>query len=309
MTTPFRFGVSVRRATSRSDWREKARRAEALGFSTFLVPDHLATILPPFVALASAAEATETLRVGTLVINNDFRHPALVARDASALDLLSDGRFELGMGSGHMQSEYAEIGLPFDNAPVRAERLQEAVTIIKRLLERETLDFDGRYYQIQGHEIPPPVQRPRPPLLLGGNSDHVLRVAAKEADIVSFIGFSHRRGGREFDLTAFSEEGTADRVEFVRREAGTRFASLELSALVQRVEITRSVEETVAQIAREHEVSEDSVLDSPYLLVGSLEGIVETLQRRRELLGLSYIVVFEGAMEASAPIISELAGH
>jgi probable F420-dependent oxidoreductase len=170
MATPFRFGVSVRRAQSRREWQEKARRAEALGYSSFLVPDHLTDILPPLVPLVSAAEATASLRVGNFVLNNDLRHPALVARDAGAIDLLSDGRFELGLGAGHMQSEYDEIALRFDSGRVRVERLGESVAIIKKLLAGQ-VTFAGAHYSLTRHRIhPSSVQKPRPPLLIGGTA-------------------------------------------------------------------------------------------------------------------------------------------
>jgi probable F420-dependent oxidoreductase len=232
MARPFRFGVSVRRAENRREWQEAARRAEALGYSSFLVPDHLVDILPPLVPLVSAAEATERLRVGTFVLNNDLRHPALVARDAAAIDLLSDGRFELGLGAGHMESEYEEIGVRFDPGRVRVERLGESVAIIKKLLAGEEVTFAGMHYTLRGHRIhPSPVQKPRPPILIGGNSRPLLTLAAREADIVSFLGFSHKRGGRDFNLRAFTDAGTEERVAIVREAAGDRFPPLELNAV------------------------------------------------------------------------------
>ena len=125
---PFRFGVNVRTAGSGADWADKARKVEALGYSVLLVPDHLAELLAPLPALAAAATATKHLRVGTAVLNNDFRHPVLLAREAATLDVLSDGRLELGLGAGHMQSEYEQAGLTFDPGATRVERLAEAVS-------------------------------------------------------------------------------------------------------------------------------------------------------------------------------------
>src|SRR5437870_13395014 len=144
---PFRFGVNVRTAGSHAEWAEKARKVERLGYSVLLVPDHLAELLAPFPALAAAAAATTRLRVGTGVLNNDFRHPVLTAREAATLDVLSDGRFELGLGAGHMRSEYEQAGLAFDAGVTRVERLAEAVTIVKRLLKGETVTFTGRHYR------------------------------------------------------------------------------------------------------------------------------------------------------------------
>jgi probable F420-dependent oxidoreductase len=309
MARSFRFGVSVRRAENRREWQEKARRAEALGYSSFLVPDHLADILPPLVPLVSAAEATETLRVGTFVLNNDLRHPALLARDAAAIDLLTDGRFELGLGAGHMESEYEEIGLSFDPGRVRVERLGESVVIIKKLLAGEELTFAGTHYTLKRHRIHPmPVQKPRPPLLLGGNSRPLLGLAAREAEIVSFLGFTHRRGGRDFDLRAFTDAGTAERVMIVREAAGNRFAGLELNAVVQRVVVSGRPRRAAAEFARDSPLSVDDVLDSPYVLIGSPDRIAEALEEKREHHGFSYWVILEDSVEAFAPVVSRLVG-
>src|SRR5205809_2963243 len=140
---PFRFGVSVRSAGSRAEWEDKARTLEALGYSTLTVPDHLAEMIAPIPALVSAAAVTKTLRIATTVLNNDFRHPVLLAREAATIDLLTDGRLELGMGAGYMKAEYEQAGLPFDLGGARVERLAEAVVIIKRLLAGEALTFAG----------------------------------------------------------------------------------------------------------------------------------------------------------------------
>jgi probable F420-dependent oxidoreductase len=309
MAKPFRFGVSVRRADNRRDWQEKARRVEGLGYSSFLVPDHLADILPPLVPLISAAEATETLRVGTFVLNNDLRHPALVARDAATIDFLTDGRFELGLGAGHMQSEYDEIGVRFDPGEVRVERLGEAVAIIKELLAGEEVTFAGAHYTIARHRIhPSPVQKPRPPLLIGGNSRPLLTLAAREADIVSFLGFSHRRGGRDFDLRGFTDAGTEERVTIVREAAGRRFPRLELNAVVQQVAVTGRPRRAAEELARDSFLSIDDVLTSPYVLIGSLEAIAEALEEKRERHGFSYWVIRDDSMDGFAPLVSRLFG-
>jgi probable F420-dependent oxidoreductase len=306
---PFRFGVSVWRAGSREEWRAKARRAEELGYSTLLVPDHLAAIFPPLVPLVSAADATTRLRVGTLVLNNDFRHPVLAAREAAAIDLLTDGRFELGIGAGHMRSEYEQAGIPFDPANTRIDRLTESVAIIKGLLTGETVTFAGQHYQVAGHSShPTPVQQPHPPLLIGGNNRRVLELAAREADIVGFTGFGQTASGN-IRLSAFTSAGTAERIGWVREAAGNRFNQLELNALVQSVIITDD-RRTAAQDATEHlpALTPDDILDSPYLLIGTADEIAADLLARRERLGISYYVVFEPAMESLAPVVERLTG-
>jgi probable F420-dependent oxidoreductase len=214
--TPFRFGVNVRDASSQAAWQDKARKAEDLGYSTFLVPDHLAAMLATIPAVMSAAAATKHLRVGTNVLNNDFRHPVLLAREAATVDLLTDGRLQLGLGAGHMQSEYDQAGLRFDAGGTRVERLAEAVAIVKELLKGKQVTFVGRHYRVTGHTIHPlPVQRPHPPILIGGNGRQLLILAAKEADIVGLTGFTLRRGGTEPDFSGFTAAGVDERVQLV----------------------------------------------------------------------------------------------
>lgn len=306
----FRFGVSARGAGSRAAWAERARKVEALGYSTLLLPDHLLDVFPPLAPLVSAAEATRTLRVGTFVLNNDFRHPVLLAREAATIDLLTDGRLELGLGAGHMQSEYEEAGIPFDPAPTRIERLDEAVRIVKGLLAGETVSLTGRFYQVRGHRgYPRPCQSPRPPILIGGNGRRLLSLAAREADIVGFTGLGHRRGGREVDVSAFRPAAVDERLGWVRAAAGARFDSLELNCLVQRVIVTDEPTSAAAEIAAQRpELSAEDVLETPYLLVGTVDHLVEALHARRERWGLSYYVIHEAAIDALAPVVARLAG-
>src|SRR5712691_2383610 len=238
---PFRFGVNVRGARSRAEWVEKARNIEDLGYGVLTVPDHLTDLFAPMPAVLSAAEATKHLRVGTNVLNNDFRHPVLVAREAATVDLLTEGRLELGLGAGSLRSEYDQAGLGFDSGGVRVERLAEAVAIIKGLLNGEEVTFTGRHYQVTGHTIAPlPIQRPHPPILIGGNGPNLLSLAAREADIVGFSGINFRQGGTiPPDLSGWRASSIDERVRLVREVAGAeRSARLELNALVQRVVVT-----------------------------------------------------------------------
>jgi probable F420-dependent oxidoreductase len=258
----------------------------------------------------SAADATTTLRIGTFVINNDFRHPVLLAREAAALDLLSDGRLELGIGAGHMQSEYDEAGIPFDPASVRVERLAESVTIVKGLLEGQTVTLDGRYYKVAGHRIfPAPIQKPRPPVLIDGNGRTLLSLAAREADIVGFAGLRHQKGGTEVDLSGFKAAAVDERVAWVRSEAGARFDDLELNVLTQRVVVTDDREQAAAELSSQWpQLTPEDVLETPFLILGTVEQIVETLQARRERWGFSYHVVWDTLAEAMAPVVARLAG-
>jgi probable F420-dependent oxidoreductase len=308
---PFRFGVNVRTAASAAEWADKARKAERLGYSVLLVPDHLTELLAPCPALAVAAAATTRLRLGTGVLNNDFRNPVLTAREAATLDVLSDGRFELGLGAGHMRAEYEQAGLAFDPGATRVERLAEAVGIVKRLLEGETVTFGGRHYRVSGHAVHPrPVQRPRPPILIGGSAPRLLAVAAAEADIVGLTGIAFRRGGAAPDVSDFRTLVVDERVRLVRETAGPRIAQLELNVLVQRVIVTDDRRKAAQELtARWPSLTAADVLTSPYVLVGTVEEIVDDLRARRERWGISYVMTHEPYMDALAPVVARLAGR
>jgi probable F420-dependent oxidoreductase len=310
---PFRFGVSIWHVQSRADLVEKARKVEALGYATLTLPDHLTDRIAPVPALAIAAEATKQLRVGTNVLNNDLRHPVLVAREAAAIDLLTDGRFELGLGAGSIRSEYEQIGLDFDRGAVRVDRLTEAVIVIKGLLRGEQVTFAGKHYRVSGHTIAPlPVQKPHPPILIGGNGTRLLTLAAREADIVGLSGLTFRAGGAAPpDLSGWRVSGVDERIRLVREVAGEeRFARIELNALVQRVVVTddrlRAAEELTA---RWSQLDAEEILQSPHVLIGTVEQMIEDLQACRERWGISYYVVHEPYFDAFAPVVDRLAGE
>jgi len=309
---PFRFGVNAWRAASRADWADKARKIEDLGYATLTVPDHLADFFSPMLAVLAAGEATTHLRVGTNVLNNDFRHPVMVAREAATIDLLTGGRLQLGLGAGSIKAEYDQAGLNFDRGAVRVERLGEAVTIIKALLQGEPVTFAGQHYRVTGHTIAPlPIQQPHPPILIGGNGPRLLTLAARQADIVGFSGITFQRGGAaESDLSGWKISEVDERVRLVRETAGPdRYARLELNALVQRVIVTddrRSAAEELTH--RWPRLTADEILQSPYVLVGTVDQMVEDLLARRARWDISYYVVSELWLEALAPVIARLAG-
>jgi probable F420-dependent oxidoreductase len=309
---PFRFGVSVRGVRTRAEWVEKAWKIEELGYNALTVPDHLTDLFAPMPAVLSAADATKHLRVGTNVLNNDLRHPLLVAREAATVDLLTDGRLQLGLGAGSLRSEYDQAGLGFDPGGARVERLAEAVTIIKGLLKGEQVTFAGRHYRVTGHTIAPlPVQRPHPPILIGGNGPRLLTLAAREADIVGFSGITFRRGGTAPpDLSGWRVSNVDERVQLVREAAGAeRYAQLELNALVQRVVVTDNRSKAAEELtSRRSQLTLDEILRSPYVLIGTVDQMVEDLQLRRERWGISYYVIFEPYLDAFAPVVARLAG-
>jgi probable F420-dependent oxidoreductase len=307
---PFRFGVNALVAGSAAEWIALARRLEELGYSTLCLPDHLTDRLAPLPALATAAAVTSQLRIGTMVLNNDFRHPVVLAREAATVDMLSEGRLELGLGAGYMKAEYEQAGVRFDRGGVRVDRLGEAVTIVTRLFEGEPVTFRGRHYEVSEHTIHPrPVQRPRPPILIGGNGPRLLTLAATEADIVALSGITFGGGGLQRDMAGFRADGVDERVRLVREAAGARFEQVELSALVQRVTVTedrRGAAEELAQ--RWAGLTIDDILESPFVLLGSIDEIVDQLVARRRRWGISYYVVFRPAVDVFAPIVDRLTG-
>ncbi|MHC3001797.1 TIGR03621 family F420-dependent LLM class oxidoreductase [Gordonia metallireducens] len=287
---PFRFGVNMLAVDTSSSWKERARHVEQLGFDVLLVPDHLG-IPSPWPALATAAAATERLRVGPFVLNAAFTNPALLARDVATVDQLSDGRVELGLGTGYVKEEFESAGIEFRPAGRRVDHLGDTVTRVASLLN-------------DPEHTPRPVQE-RVPLLLGGNGDRVLRMAAEHADIV---GFTAARTGRDGDLEPLSADDFAERVAFARSAAGDRVDDIEWNLLMQIVvvtdEATRIAEENIEKW--QLSMSPQEFLDLPSILIGSAADIADQLVTMRERTGISYITVLEPVLEQFAPVIELL---
>jgi len=307
----FRFGLQVLRAGSARELRATARKAEDLGFSTIFFPDHFVDHpLAPIPAMAAAAEATTTLRVGTCVLGNDYKHPVVLATEAATVDLLSDGRLELGLGAGWMTADYERGGFPLDPPRVRIERLAEALAVLKGLWADGPFTFEGRHYRIDGLDgEPKPVQRPHPPIIVGGGGRRVLSLAAREADIVG-INANLRSGKADDPTTAPSMnlDATDQKLAWVREAAGDRFDHLEIQVLAGFVHFTddsRSIAEAMAPF---FESTPEQVFDSPVALVGTAEEMVETLLRRRERWQMSYHVLPAETIDQTAPIVAKLAG-
>lgn len=310
---PFRFGLFCGQgADSRQAWADKARAVEAAGFSTLLLGKHLLFSLAPIAGLMAAANATTTLRVGASVFGNDFRHPAILAKEVATLDLLSDGRFEFGLGTGWYSVDYEQTGIPFDAPGIRVSRLEEAVKVIKGFFGEQPFDFDGAYYKTRGLKgVPRPVQKPHPPLVIGGGSRRVLSLAGREADIVSINAKTTTAGWLDFD--SITAERTAEKVGWVREAAGARFDSLELNMLANDVIVTNDRRGAAREsLTRRKLPSDDAAidrwLDSPPIFIGSVDEIVDLMQMRRERYGISYISMFE-PMEPCLPVVRNLAGQ
>ncbi len=295
---PFRFGVVAAQAESGEAWIAKARRIEALGYSTLLMPDGLRRVWSPLPALAAAAAATHTLRVGTYVIANDLRHPVLLAKDAATVDVISGGRLELGLGAGRpgAAEDNRMLGLPFDSGRVRVDRLAESLGLIKALLSGRPATAPGPYYAAESAEIAPaPVQRPHPPILVAGWGRRILSLAAQQADIIA-LSMTQTE----------SEQGVAERIEWLKDAAGPRFDQLELNINLMAVgdQVPSWISRQLGLTARD--LAQVGAIPA---LIGSPDEMRETLLRRREALGISYIGVSDELMETLAPVAEALTGR
>jgi probable F420-dependent oxidoreductase len=295
---PFRFGVVAAAARSGDEWLSKARRAEALGYATLVIPDNLRYTLAPLPALAMAAAATRSLRLGTYVLANDLRQPVLLAKDVATLDVLSGGRFELGLGAGRPDSaaENHMLGLAFDSGGVRLARLAESLAIVKSLLAGHPPAANGAYYRSAEAEISPlPAQQPRVPILIAGSARRMLSLAAREADIIAL--------GLPPDST---EPDVVERIDWIREAAGDRFADIELNLNLMAVGdqvprwIAAQMHVTAADLAKRGSIA---------AVTGTTEQMCETLVQRRDRFGISYLLVSDELMESLAPVVERLAGH
>jgi probable F420-dependent oxidoreductase len=305
---PFRFGVQAAGVASRDEWVARAYRAESLGYDILLLPDHFGAQYAPFPALAVAAEATLSLRVGTFVNAVDYHHPVVLAKEAATLDILSGGRFELGLGAGWLKDEYDAAGLSFDSPGVRIDRLAEALAVVKALFGPEPTNFAGQHYRVTNLDGEPrPSQDPRLPILVGGGGRRLLTLAAREADIVSINPRARREGG--LDRDDISLEAVAEKAGWVRDAAGLRWEDLEVNLAVVGAALTDAPRAALAPFADRYQLPEEALLASPHLLIGSVEGIVERVREMRERWGLSYFTVPERHMQELAPVVERLRGE
>jgi probable F420-dependent oxidoreductase len=295
----------VSRGRSADHWREIARRAEALGYDTLLMPDHITDQLAPIPALAAAAAATTTLRIGSFVFDNDYRNPVMLAKEATTLDLLSDGRLEFGIGAGWSRRDYQQLGIPYDTPKVRVDRMEEAVVLMKRLWTEEKVTHEGPHYRVHDAAVlPRPTQHPHPPLMIGASGSRMLRIAAREAQIVAFVPSLNRLGVSTLrSLTAGSVE---TRVAMLRR--APRFSELELNVIVFDGAVTDAARSIVDGLTARLKSAVTSVVESPFLLYGSRSSVVEDLLHRRERLGISYVALPGRSMRAFGPVIAALRG-
>jgi probable F420-dependent oxidoreductase len=304
----FRFAVQNSRGASAAEWATKARKIEDLGYSSLLIPDHFDDQLAPMPAMMAAADATTTLRVGGLVLDNDYKHPVVLAKEMATLDVLSGGRLEWGIGAGWMETDYRGAGMTYDEPPVRISRLQEAVKVIKGLMSDEPVAFEGKFYNVHMNGTPKPVQKPHPPLMIGGGGKRVLRYAARAADIIS-VNFVLAEGAvNEKVMATGGIEATKEKIAWIRDAAGPRFDDIELGVTIFAAIVTDDRASMAERLAPRFGGTAADVGLTPHLLIGSADQMAEDLQRRRELFGFSYIAISGDSFEAMAPVVKKLAG-
>lgn len=318
MQRPFRFGVLCEEMGTREEWLAKAQRAEELGYATLLIRDHFTPgpfgdQFAPIAALMAAAMATTRIRIGSMVFDNDYRHPVILGKEAATLDLLSGGRLELGLGAGWMGQEYAEAGMTFDPPGRRIARFEEALHILKGLFASEPLTFRGQHYTITGiQSFPRPLQQPHPPILIGAGGQRMLALAAREADIVGLLAGPLNAGEpTSTDPAAYSVESLSRKIAWLREVAQERFSHLELSVITNPrfTANRRQAAEEIAHARGWSSVSPEDILEMPTFFMGTVDEIAEQMLERRERFGISYYMTFDRVMETFAPLVARLTGR
>ena len=319
---PFRFGIQSYAPESGAQWRDQARRVEELGFSTLSIADHIlgpgpalqaashpVQTVAAIPAMAVAAEVTTTLNIGSRVICTDYRNPVILAKELATLDFFSGGRLEIGLGAGWLEVEYDAIGIPFDTAGVRIDRMEEVIALLRASFADGQLDIDGTHVHAVGFEaVPKPVRTPAPPIMIGGGAKRVLGIAGREADIVS-LNFNNSSGKiGAAGVGSSTAELTDQKIEWIKAGAGDRFDDIELEIAAYFTVVTDDAS-TIEKMAGMFALTPEAMAQHPHALIGSVDAICDLLVERRERYGISYITFGATAMESVAPIVARLAGH
>jgi probable F420-dependent oxidoreductase len=321
---PFRFGLQSYTARSADHWRAQAQRAEQLGFSTFHLADHVIGPGPALAAtnhpvqdiaaipaMAVAAEATSTIHIGCRVLCVDYRNPVMLAKELATLDFFSEGRLEIGLGAGWLAGEYEAMGVRFDRAGVRLDRLEDTITLLRAAFGDGELDIDTPHVHAVGFEsVPKPVQRPMPPLMIGGGSQRVLGIAGREADIVS-LNFDNSSGKiGPAGVGSSTAEITAQKIDWVKAGAGGRFDDLEIEIGAYFTVVTDARAATLEMLAPRLGLTPEQVAEHPHAFIGSADAICEQLLARREEYGISYVTFGSSVdIDAVAPVVERLTGR
>ena len=302
---PFRFAAQVRGLDDRAGLVAAAQQLEVLGYDELFSYDHVGTV-DPFIPLMVAAEATTRLRIGPLVINNELHHPALLARTAATVDRLTGGRLVLGLGTGFAQSEHHAIGMWLRDPGPRVTRFEESVMALRSLLDTGGVEFDGVHHQLHVDDIGiRPVQE-RVPFLIGGHGKRVIGIAARFADIFQFTGLTHGHGGH-LSAGGFGLDAVRERSHWLTGAAGDRAGDIERSALVQQVDIGAGTSDRIEAAAERFEVTRQVIEETPFALIGSVEQVVDKLERLRSDVGINHYVIRD--VDAFAPVAAILAGR
>ncbi len=303
-----RFATQTGGAPTAEEWYARAKRIEALGYDTLAMPDHMVgSAWGPLPALAALAPVTTKLRFGTLVIDNDFRNPVVFAREVAVLDVVSGGRFELGMGAGWFDRDYQGTGIPFDRGRVRVARLAEAITLMKRLFTEDQVDFAGTYYTVVRAECrPKTIQQPHPPLMIAGGGQEILALGGREADIVAVVPAGITGSGK-LAKDAVTIETMKRQVQIVRDAAGSRADEIEYSMFLDCV-LTEDREKTIAELAEKTKVDPELISGSAYRGIGTLDEIAAHIRTVRDAVGVTYLCLRGPDVEKLGLVITELAG-
>jgi probable F420-dependent oxidoreductase len=306
---PFRFGVQVSHASSAKEWADLARRSEDAGYDVLTMPDHFTNQLAPVPALMAAANATTTLRIGALVFDNDYKHPVVLAKELATMDLLCDGRTEIGLGAGWMISDYEQAGITYDSPKVRIDRFIEGLSVIRGALGPDAFSFSGDYYTIsQYNGLPKPVQQPLPPILIGGGGPRVLGFAAREADIVGINGTMTAGVVGAEAISTMTAACVDEKVALVAKAGSHRLSEIELNIRTFFVKVTDDRASTINAISSMFSVPAELIDTSPFALIGSVDACIEQLLERREKWGFSYTIVGAENIDECAPIVAALRG-
>ncbi|MSO31756.1 MAG: TIGR03621 family F420-dependent LLM class oxidoreductase [Ilumatobacteraceae bacterium] len=322
MKKPFRFGVQGYAPASAGEWRALARKAESLGFSSFHLADHVIGPGPALAAtghpvqtvaaipaMAVAAEATTTIKIGCRVLCVDYRNPVMLAKELATLDFFSEGRLEIGLGAGWLQNEYDAMGITFDRAGIRLDRLEEVIALIRASSADGELNMVGKHVHAVGFEaVPKPTQRPMPPIMIGGGAQRILGIAGREADIVS-LNFNNSSGklGPE-GIGSATAELTDQKIQWIKDGAGSRFDDIEIEIAAYFTVVTPDGEATRAKMAPMFGLTPEVFAEHPNALIGSVDEICDRIVERRERYGISYVTFGSSVMEAAAPIVEKLSG-
>ncbi len=308
MPTPFRFAIQAKSADDRTAWVEQARMVEDLGYSALSLPDHFDGQLAPTPALMAAADATTTLKVGALVWCNDYRHPVTFALEMATLDLLSEGRLELGIGAGWMKSDYVAAGITYDRPGVRIARMAESIDILRGLWGEGPFSYAGDHYTIDSLDLRPKPLQDRVPILIGGGGPRMLGLAGRYADIVGVNPNLHAGVIDEHTAADATAERYAEKIGWVRDGAGDRFDDIELQIRVFVAMITDDRKGTAEALGPGLGMNAEQAMASPLAVVGTVDQIVEALVERRETYGFSYVTMGAENIESFAPVVARLAG-